>query len=79
MLKNFILVCQVEDYYIMSKKKLLKKNIPQLSFKEGDIIKYSDFQFDYGYQCFIFSRSMIEKNKLTFPLYTRFQRSTFFL
>lgn len=61
------------------REQIVEKKVPQLSFEDGKVIKYSDFQFDYGYQCFLFSRSLIEKNQLIFPLYKRFQDPPFFV
>ena len=46
--------------------------------KEGPI-KFSDYQFDYGYQRFIFDRKMLFTNAITFPPYSRFQDPPFFI
>lgn len=46
--------------------------------KEG-IIKYQDYQFDYGYYRFIYDRSFIIKNNFLFPAYARFQDPPFFV
>ncbi|MGN0305771.1 MAG: glycosyltransferase family 2 protein [Lachnospiraceae bacterium] len=46
--------------------------------KEGSY-EYNDYQFDYGYYCFIFRRSILEKNHLIFPDYRRFQDPVFFV
>ncbi|MBR3605853.1 MAG: glycosyltransferase family 2 protein [Candidatus Gastranaerophilales bacterium] len=46
--------------------------------KEG-IIKYQDYQFDYGYYRFIYDRKFIIKNNFLFPTYARFQDPPFFV
>lgn len=48
-------------------------------FKTEGFVKYKDYQFDFGYQRFIFSLEMIRKCNLKFPLYTRFQDPPFFI
>ena len=46
-------------------------------FSENKLWSYLDFQYDYGYQRFIFSRSLILKNDVYFPNYRRFQDPPF--
>ena len=48
-------------------------------FKNEELIFYKYYQFDYGYHRFIYSREMIIKNRITFPLYSRFQDPPFFV
>ena len=48
-------------------------------FSEEGVISYSDYQFDYGFQRFIFSRQMILENDIKFPNYIRFQDPPFFV
>lgn len=47
--------------------------------RNHEILLYQDFQFDYGYYGFIFSRVLICDNKFRFPLYRRFQDPVFFV
>ena len=47
--------------------------------KQEGAIKYSDYQFDYGFQRFIYKREMILLNNVTFPNYLRFQDPPFFV
>ena len=49
------------------------------TFKENGIVKYSDYQFDFGYQRFIFSTELLQKHHFKFPLYTRYQDPPFFV
>ncbi|MBR4697266.1 MAG: glycosyltransferase [Candidatus Methanomethylophilaceae archaeon] len=46
--------------------------------KEG-IVEYSDYQFDFGFQRFIYDREMIVSNGIDFPMYVRFQDPPFFV
>lgn len=51
-------------------------NYPQYFAKE-ELIKYSDYQFDFGYTKFIFDRKMLSDNNIVFPNYRRFQDPVF--
>lgn len=48
-------------------------------FSEEGIVKYVDYQFDFGFQRFIYSLDMIRSYKLEFPILTRFQDPPFFI
>ncbi len=50
-----------------------------LSFSQIGLMKYSDFQYDYGYQSYLFDRNMIIENQIEFPRYSRFQDPPFFV
>ncbi len=43
------------------------------------LTNYRDYQCDYQFQAFIFSRALIVENSLLFPLYARFQDPPFFV
>jgi len=43
------------------------------------LVEYSDYQYDYGYWCYIYKRSLIVDNQIYFPLYSRFQDPPFFV
>lgn len=49
------------------------------TFKTEGKMKYADYQFDYGFQRFIFSLALIRKHNFKFPLYTRYQDPPFFV
>ena len=53
-------------------------DIGQAAFK-GEILDYTDFQFDYGYYCFIFERQILIQRGICFPPYRRFQDPPFFI
>ena len=42
-------------------------------------MNYTEFQYDYGYQHYIYDRTMIIDNAITFPDYRRFQDPPFFV
>ena len=46
-------------------------------FPENKLIKYSDYQFDYGYHRFIYNKNFLLQNKIFFPKYKRFQDPPF--
>lgn len=52
---------------------------PLYNFNNSQIIKYEDWQLDYGYQLFIYNSSFLKKNNIYFPLYQRFQDPPFFV
>lgn len=49
------------------------------TFDEEKMISFFDYQFDFGYQRFLFQRKFLIKNNIFFPSYTRFQDPPFFL
>ncbi|MCR5751562.1 MAG: glycosyltransferase [Kiritimatiellae bacterium] len=48
-------------------------------FERPGVIDYKDYQFDFGYQRFIFKTALLRKHNITFPPYTRFQDPPFFV
>ncbi len=46
---------------------------------ERKVLNYEEFQFDYGYYCFIVERKLIMENNIIFPPYRRFQDPPFFV
>jgi glycosyltransferase involved in cell wall biosynthesis len=49
------------------------------TFANDEVLVYREFQFDYGYQRFIYRRRFLEEHGLTFPHLTRFQDPPFFV
>ncbi|MCI9399235.1 MAG: glycosyltransferase [Lachnospiraceae bacterium] len=49
--------------------------------REKDKVRvcYQDFQFDYQYQCYLYKRSFLNRHKIEFPDYKRFQDPPFFV
>ena len=50
-----------------------------LSFYQMGLMRYVDFQYDYGYQSYLINREMITKNHIFFPRHSRFQDPPFFV
>lgn len=48
-------------------------------YPEGKVLKYRDLQFDFNYQCYMFRRSLLTENNITFPDYLRCQDPPFFV
>lgn len=46
---------------------------------EGTVMQYIDFQFDYGYYCFLYDRQTLRNAGIIFPPYRRFQDPPFFV
>ncbi|SFE40933.1 glycosyltransferase [Succiniclasticum ruminis] len=53
--------------------------LKDFTIPEEGIIRFQDYQFDYGYQRFIFERKLLIENDILFPDYKRFQDPPFFL
>ena len=49
------------------------------TFEKEGLTQYSDYQFDYGFQRFLFDRDMVASNNIRFPTYIRFQDPPFFV
>lgn len=78
--KNHAYVCgsyrKVDENGRISDSGLLRQfDIPA----EGCFLNFSDFQYDYDYQSFIFNREFLVKNEIAFPSYMRYQDPPFFL
>lgn len=48
-------------------------------FPQEGLVWFKDYQFDFGYQRFVFNRQFLVKNNIYFPPYRRFQDPPFFL
>ncbi len=48
-------------------------------FNEEGFVEYHDYQFEYGYQRFLFRRLFLAENGIDFPLYRRYQDPPFFV
>lgn len=66
---------------IYDENKGIEKRYPKgwETFEEDGMIDYKDFQYDYGFQRYIYDTSMIKKNKIYFPNYRRFQDPVFMI
>lgn len=43
------------------------------------VVNYSDYQFDYGFQRFLYERDFLISNNIKFPAYRRYQDPVFFV
>lgn len=56
-----------------------KKQEFNIIIKPEGLTEYKDYQYDFGYTCFLYSRELLTNNKVFFPLYSRFQDPPFFV
>lgn len=56
------------------KNKILRNYLESRSMT---VISYADFQYDYGYQNYLFKKVFLEKNNLSFPSFLRYQDPPF--
>ena len=71
------------DYRILSQDGTTKhervREAYGLQIAPKGLTEYKDYQYDYGYQCFIYSRELLTDNSIVFPPYSRFQDPPFFV
>lgn len=48
-------------------------------FPEGKKLSYREYQYDYNYTTYLYSRTMLLENRIEFPRYRRFQDPPFFV
>ena len=56
---------------------IYNKTYKGYTFEEEGIIEYKDYQFDYGFHRFIYSRNMLIEHNIRFPHYKRYQDPPF--
>ncbi len=61
------------------REKEKKVVVGDVSFTASGKSTYTDYQYDYGYVCYIYRRDVIMSNGIRFPLYSRFQDPPFFV
>lgn len=49
------------------------------TFERRELVRFADYQFDYGYHRFLYKRAMLEEHRIDFPSYKRFQDPPFFV
>lgn len=71
------------DYRILSQDGTTKhervREAYGLQIAPKGLTEYRDFQYDFGYTCFIYSRELLTNNGILFPSYSRFQDPPFFV
>jgi len=60
-------------------RKRFSSSLGGYTFTAKSMIRYSDYQFDYGFHRFIYNRNMLKTNHVCFPSYSRFQDPPFFV
>ena len=56
-----------------------EKTLGSISINVSGLLNYKEYQYDYGYTCFIYKRQMLIDHNILFPLYSRFQDPPFFV
>lgn len=79
--KHNVMICggsllEVTDGNLKSEFKGYKQ---RSTFKEERMYKFRDYQYDYGFQRFIYNLEFLKNNNILFPAYTRFQDPPFFV
>lgn len=79
--ENNVLICGGEfaNYKNGELVQNYEYNLAGYLFEESGVIDYKNYQFDYGYHRFIYSREFLIKNDIYFPNYKRFQDPPFFV
>ena len=65
--------------YDENRKVEIRKQEKNECFTEDEVRSYSDFQYDFGFQRYIYNRKLLEQNKIIFPHYARFQDPPFMI
>lgn len=55
------------------------KQVGTVTVNAEGLTEYSNYQYDYGYVCYIYRRELLIDNQIFFPLYSRFQDPPFFV
>ena len=79
--ENNVLICggSFSDLYKDQITSSYKDTFTGYTFKENKVVKYTDYQFDYGYHRFIYNLNFLKENNICFPDYKRFQDPPFFV
>lgn len=79
--KNHVLVCggSFEEYSSHGVVKAWDGNLSKYTFKKDEIVKYSEYQFDYGWVRFIYDRDFIIQKNLRIPSLKFFEDPVFFV
>ena len=50
-----------------------------MTFSHHGLMQYKEYQYDYGYTCYLFSRELLINHNIFFPTYSRYQDPPFFV
>ena len=65
--------------FVGNNTKIRLLSILNISFYNNSLLNYSNYQYDFFYQRFIYNKNFIKRNKLFFPNYLRYQDPPFFI
>ena len=68
-----------EFKFINNTIKFLNINQEEFIFNEEKVIKYIDYQFDYGYYRFLYNKRFLKSKNIYFPNYLRYQDPPFLI
>ena len=81
--ENHALICGGSFSEVRPSGELITSYDPEMlwgyTFTEEGWIEYRDYQFDYGYHRFLYSREMLIQHDIFFPSLQRFQDPPFFV
>ncbi len=83
--ENNVKVCGGKKIYLLPEGNLEPEKIPvkqhemEFDLKVEKVNSFKDYQYDYGYTQYIYSRKMLIENDCFFPNYKRFQDPPFFV
>ena len=79
-IRNKVLICGGGlKKFTQKHRKIIIFDKNNILFKKNCIINYSNYQYDYYYQRFIYNKNFIKKYKIYFPNYLRYQDPPFFI
>lgn len=55
------------------------KSVGSVTVDAQGLTEYQNYQYDYGYVCYIYRRDLLLDNQVFFPIYSRFQDPPFFV
>jgi glycosyltransferase involved in cell wall biosynthesis len=81
--ENHVLICGGEFSVFRNENRNLAQNFrgPYVGylFSENKLMKYTEYQFDFGFTRFIYNRQFLIKKDIFFPNYKRFEDPPFFV
>jgi|GEM_PF-2280828 glycosyltransferase involved in cell wall biosynthesis len=67
------------DFYDSEKRTIIPNKINKAIFKENKEVKFSNYQYDYFFQRYIYNADFLKSNNILFPDLIRYQDVIFFL
>ena len=79
-LRKIMSALQVEVLWTITMEFIMKNSLTDIfgyHFEKDGVIEYTDYQFDFGYQRFIFEKKSFDGNHISFKKYVRYQDPPF--